>query len=168
MRSFNCIICGRDFPAALHHLHHKKPKSLGGSDSSDNLVNLDHACHNNLHLLAYMMVNSARQHEVEPTVVSIFPTDPQARKNLLEYASWVAREMSLKKEIRKDADTEIRTTLDLPARYLELIRMAGYEMPHANGKPSGVARMIRTWVAGALCHRFPQHRDEILALIRKN
>jgi len=162
-----CGICRKVHARALMHTHHIRPKSLGGSDSPSNLITLCAGCHSYLHALAYMMINSARQHEVEPTVTSIFPTDPQARRTLLEYASWVAREMSLKKEIRKDAATEIRTTLDLPARYLELIRMAGYEMPHPNGKPSGVARMIRTWVAGALCHRFPQHRDEILSLIRK-
>jgi hypothetical protein len=158
------MICRKRFPDALHHLHHKKPKSLGGTDDPSNLVNLDHACHNNLHLLAYMMANPARTHEVEPTVASIFPTDPEARRALIEYAGWVAREMALKKEIRKEASAEVRTSIDLPARYLELIRLAGYEKPHPDGRPSGVARMVRSWVARALLEKFPQHRDEIIAL----
>lgn len=167
MKTFVCEICRKTFPESLRHEHHKVPKALGGSDGPENLVSLCHADHNNLHLLAYMMINPKRSHEVEPTVVSIFPDAMESRRRLIEFSKIVAKEMALKKEIKKDPMGETRVVVELPTRYAQLLRLAGYESPAANGRPAGVARMIRQIVAKYLMHKFPTHRDEILNLFKK-
>lgn len=168
MKSFVCAICMRAFPEALAHEHHKIPKALGGTDDPKNLVTLCHSDHNNLHLIAYMLVNAKRTHEAEPTIASIFPDDIPARRRLLEFSAIVAKEMVLKKEIRKDARTELRTVVELPARYMELLRLTGYDNPRPNGKRKGVGIIIRELVAQDLCRRFPMLRDEILSLLPKS
>lgn len=168
MMAFTCAICGRTFPESLKHEHHVVPKSLGGNDSAENIKFLDHACHNNLHLIAYMLINPKRRHEAEPTIASIFPQDMMSRRRLMEYSAIVAKEMTLKKEIRKDQQAELRTVLELPSRYMELLRLAGYDSPRPNGKRKGIAIIIREMVAQDLCRRFPMLREEILALLPKN
>lgn len=163
---FVCEICQKRFPESLNHEHHKIPKSLGGSDEPQNIAQLDNACHNNLHAVAYMIVNPKRRGEIEPTLNSIFPNDPNSRKRMLILSQLVAKEMLLKKEIRKEPAAEVRTMLELPARYLELIRLAGYDQPHQNGKRAGVNRVIRQAVAEFLTRKFPMRRQEILELLK--
>jgi hypothetical protein len=111
-----------------------------------------------------MIANPKRSHEVEPTSVAIFPHDLAARKKLLEFAALVAREMVLKKEIKKKPDEEMRTVVELPGLYMELLRLAGYEMPSQLGKPAGVARVIRSTVADMLKQKFPLRREQIESL----
>jgi hypothetical protein len=151
---------------SLNHEHHKVPKSLGGSDEPKNLAQLDNACHNNLHAVAYMIVNQKRRGEIEPTLNSIFPNDINARQRMLVLSQLVAKEMMLKKETRKEPSAEVRTMLELPSRYLELIRLAGYDQPHPNGRKAGVNRIIRQAIAEFLSRKFPMKKQEILELLR--
>jgi HNH endonuclease len=167
MKSFICAICDKPFPESLKHEHHKIPKSLGGPDTPDNIAKLCSADHMHLHAVAYMLVNPKRRHEVDPTVLSIFPNDPAAIRRLLEFANLVAKEMFLKKDIRKPQNAEMRTIVELPSRYLELIRLAGIDQPHKNGRPAGVSLVIRRILCEALCRRYPRHRDEIIRLLPK-
>lgn len=168
MRSFRCEICQDIFPASLHHLHHKIPQSLGGPDTPDNLVNLCQADHQLLHTIAFMMVNSKRKHEIEPTLVSMYANNIPTQKKVIEYASYVAREMALKKEIKKDPNEETRITVELPQVYVQLLKLSGYDMPRKNGKPVGISSLLRVIIAEYLSKKFPMRRDEILALrVRK-
>ncbi len=168
MRSFVCAICEKPFPMSMRHEHHKIPKSLGGSDDPTNLVGLDHACHNNLHMIAFMAINQKRKGEIEPVVHSICGSDVGYKRRLLEYAQIVAKEIFLKKEIRKDPKGDSRQTFELPNRWVELLRLSGYDRPHRNGKPSGVARIIRGLVRDHLIRSFPRLKDEILAAEEKD
>lgn len=165
MKSFLCQICRRNFPEALRHEHHKVPKALGGRDTPDNLAELCNADHMHLHAIAYMLINPKRRHEVEPVAASIHPNDPAAIRRLLEFAQLVAREMVLRKEIRKEAGQEIRAVVELPARYMELLRLAGIDQPHKSGRAAGVSLVIRRIVADALMRRYPRERDEIIRLL---
>lgn len=167
MQTFTCEICLRIYPVALHHEHHKIPQSLGGPDTPDNIANLCQTDHQSLHTIAFMMINAKRRHEIDPTLISLYPHDGDTRRRLTEFAQLVAREMVLKKEIRKEKAEEIRTVVELPARYLELIRLAGYDMPSSTGRPAGVSRVIRNLVADALMQKFPACREEILLLRKK-
>lgn len=164
MKSFRCRICDEVFPVSLHHEHHKIPKALGGSDEPSNLVDLCQADHNLLHTIAYMLIGKNRKHEVEPTLAAMYPNNPRVQKMVLEYAGYAAREMALKKEIKKDADQEGRTVVELPQRYMELLRLAGYDLPRANGKPVGVSSLIRLILADYLSRKYPMRREEILSL----
>ena len=107
MQTFICEICQKRFPTDFLHEHHKIPKSLGGSDDKSNIAMLCHSDHNNLHTIAYAMINPKRQHNVDVLVTSIFPTDPNARGRLVNLSMLVAREMSLKKEIKKEDDAVV-------------------------------------------------------------
>jgi hypothetical protein len=155
------------YPEALHHLHHKIPKALGGSDDPTNMVNLCQTDHQLLHTLAYMLINQKRKHEVEPTLQSIYPGDLIRQKKVMEFAAYVAKEMALKKEIRKDADQESRVSVELPQLYLELLRLSGFDLPHPNGKPRGVSSLLRVIIAEFLSRKFPMRRDQILSLRKR-
>jgi len=167
MQTFTCEICRRVYPVALHHEHHKIPQSLGGPDTPENLASLCQTDHQSLHTIAFMMVNPKRTHEIDPTLISLYPKEAEVRRRLTEFAQLVAREMVLKKEIRKEKSEEIRTVIELPARYLELIKLAGYEMPSSTGRPAGVSRVVRNMVADALAQKFPRCKEEILSLKKK-
>lgn len=167
MKTFRCEVCLKPFPESLKHEHHKIPKSLGGRDTPENMAKLCNADHMHLHAIAYMMINPKRKAEIEPTVRAIFGPDTGAIRRLMELSQQVAKEMFLKKEIRKDAAAEIRTVVELPGRWLELLRLAGYDQPHRSGKPAGVGLVIRRIVADALIRKYPRHSDEIIRLIPK-
>lgn len=165
MKLFRCEICQKQFPESLKHEHHKVPKALGGPDTPANMAALCNADHMHLHAIAHMLVNPRRRHEVDPTVHAIFPQDPHAIRRLLEFANLVAKEMFLRKDIRKPTGAELRTIVELPSRYLELLRLAGIDQPHRNGRPAGVSLVIRRILCDALCRRYPRHRDEIIRLL---
>jgi hypothetical protein len=162
VEGFNCQICRLPYPESLKHEHHKKPKALGGSDDSANRADLCHTCHNNLHLLAYILLNPKRKQELEPTLNSIFPGKPELQREILAYSKFVAMEMALKKETKKEPDQEVRAVIELPARYMELLRLAGIDSPHINGKRRGVHLMIRKFVAEGLAAKFPLLKAEIV------
>lgn len=152
---------------SLHHEHHKIPKSLGGSDAPNNLVDLCQTDHQLLHTVAYMLVNQNRKHEIEPTISAMYPSEPNTQRLVLEYANYVAREMALKKEIKKNQDQEARIVVELPQLYMELLRMSGYELPRKNGKPLGVSTLVRLIIADFLCKKFLNRREAILSLRKK-
>jgi hypothetical protein len=164
MRMFLCEICRDTVPESLHHAHHKIPKALGGPDTAENRADLCSSCHQNLHTIAYMIINEKRRAEIEPTVISIFPTSLECRKKLMEFAQLVAKEMFLKKETKKAFDEEMRTVLELPGLYMELIKLSGYDMPTATGRPAGVSRVVRNWIADQLIKKFPLKARQIEAV----
>lgn len=168
MKTFRCEVCLKTFPESLKHEHHKTPKSLGGSDRPENIALLCNADHMHLHAISYMMINPRRKAEVEPTVRAIYGQDTGAIRRCLALAQLVAKEMFLKKEIRKEPSSEVRTVVELPSRYMELLRLSGYDQPHTRtGRPTGVSTMIRRMIAEALLKRYPRNRDEILKLLPK-
>jgi hypothetical protein len=167
LKTFSCAICSQNFPEALKDEHHKIPQSLGGPDTPDNLVALCKGDHQALHMIAYMILNTERRNEIDPTVMSLHPKNNAAQTKLKEYAAYAAKEMFLKKEIKKDQAEEIRTVVELPHLYLELLRMDGYNHPHANGKPRGVSPLIRWIVADYLAKKFPMKRDAVQKVKRK-
>lgn len=167
MQSFVCAICQGSYPEALHHEHHKIPKSLGGPDTPDNLVGLCQTDHQLLHSISYMLTNPKRKHEVEPTLASVYPNKIAIQRRVIEFASLVAREMLLKKEIKKEEDAETRITVEIPNLYVQLLRLAGYDNPHKNGRPLGNGSLVRQVIADYLSRKFPMRRDEILALRKK-
>jgi hypothetical protein len=161
MEAFTCAIDGQQYPVALLNEHHIVPKSLGGTDQLSNIAPICSGCHQSLHAIAYMLNNPNRSQEIEATTISLFPRDADARAKMLRFASLVAKEMRMRKETRKDPGEMVRVTMDLPARFLELLRLYGYEMPHKNGKPSGIAAVIRHAITDQLSRKFPLLKNEI-------
>lgn len=162
MQAFACEICADPYPVSLLNEHHKKPQALGGTDHPSNIAKLCAGCHQALHSIAHMMVNPKRRHEIDAAAVALFPQDQNARTRLLRLASLVARELVLKKEIRKPPREELKIMVTLPSRYLELIKQAGMDMPNRHGRRAGVSRVLRHVVAEFLMRKFPAHRAEVM------
>lgn len=165
MDSFTCEICARQYPESLLNRHHKTPQALGGPDTPENLADLCSGCHQSLHSVAFILANPKRREELEPTVSSLFPNQPEPRRKLLFLAGLVAKEMGLRREIRRDPTEEVRIVVSLPTKYVQLLRLAGYDLQNQRG-PSGVARVIRACVADFLSRKFPTQRADIQTLFK--
>ena len=149
------------------HVHHKIPQSLGGLDTPENLVELCNGCHLNLHQIAYMFANPRRHQEVEPTAISIFPDNYAARKRLLELAGLVAREMALKRETKKELDDDVRTVVELPMLYKQLLKLLSFQRLNSLGKPMGLGNLVKNIVADELKRHFPLKSAEIDRMRKK-
>ena len=105
------------------HKHHKVPKSLGGSDLPDNLVNLCSGCHADMHTLARMMRNPKRVGEVRSAVQSMFPQgDIQGR--CVELANLANRSTVMSAEQQAvDKDREIAVGLKLNKPYRDALQL---------------------------------------------
>ncbi len=105
------------------HKHHKVPKSLGGSDLPDNLLELCSGCHSDMHTLARMMRNPKRVGEVRSAVQSMFPQgDMQAR--CVELANLANRSTVMSADQKAlDADREIGIGLKLKKPYRDALQL---------------------------------------------
>lgn len=167
METFRCEICQKSYPISLMDEHHRIPKALGGPDTPANIAKLYKGCHQNLHTVAYILINPKRKAELDATLFSIFPTDEGARRRLLGFAVQVAKEMSLKKETKKKASDLQRTVIEFPGAFMELIHLSGYDMAHKGGKKAGVSWVVRQAVAEFLIRKFPMKKDLILTELHR-
>ena len=105
------------------HKHHKVPKSLGGSDLPDNLLDLCSGCHADMHTLARMMRNPKRVGEVRSAVQSMFPQgDVQSR--CVELANLANRSTVMSAEQKAlDEDREIGIGLKLKKPYRDALQL---------------------------------------------
>ncbi len=123
MGSFVCYICHAHKSLDFVHKHHKVPKSLGGSDLPDNLLDLCSGCHADMHTLARMMRNPKRVGEVRSAVQSMFPQgDVQSR--CVELANLANRSTVMSAEQKAlDADREIGIGLKLKKPYRDALQL---------------------------------------------
>ena len=123
MDSFVCYICHAQKTRDFVHKHHKVPKSLGGSDLPDNLLDLCSGCHADTHTLARMMRNPKRVGEVRSAVQSMFPQgDMQAR--CVELANLANRSTVMSADQKAlDADREIGIGLKLKKPYRDALQL---------------------------------------------
>jgi hypothetical protein len=120
---FVCYICHAQKSVDFVHKHHKVPKSLGGSDLPDNLLELCSGCHADMHTLARMMRNPKRVGEVRSAVQSMFPQgDVQAR--CVELANLANRSTVMSAGQKAlDADREIGVGLKLKKPYRDALQL---------------------------------------------
>jgi len=103
--------------------HHKVPKSLGGADTSDNLLTLCSGDHQDLHVIARMMRNPKRVGEVRTALQSKFPQGG-AQSRCLELAQLVIRSQVMSAEqVETDADREIQVGLKLTKPYRDALQL---------------------------------------------
>lgn len=123
MGSFTCYICRAQKTTDFVHKHHKVPKSLGGSDLPDNLLDLCSGCHADMHTLARMMRNPKRVGEVRSAVQSMFPQgDVQTR--CIELANLANRSTVMSAEQKAlDEDREIGVGLKLKKPYRDALQL---------------------------------------------
>ena len=120
---FTCYICGADKPNDFRNMHHKVPKSLGGTDANDNLVALCQGCHHGLHAVARMMRNPKRAGEVRTVVQAEYP-DSLSQSRCLELAQLECRSKVLNREkVAADTEREIGVKLKLKKPYRDALQL---------------------------------------------
>jgi len=99
MEIFICGCCSKKLPTLHRHIHHKIPRSLGGKDTQDNLIEICPDCHDALHAIAYrLMDNKTSRTQIIDSIVLIYPSNKKAQDTCLELALNVRNAMILGKE----------------------------------------------------------------------
>lgn len=99
-----CDICGTFLTTLNKHTHHITPRSMGGKDDKDNLIDICSGCHDLLHRVAYtMMSRKASPSKVRDTVTMILGNDDRAFNKLVKYASQV-RDAAIFEKTNKEQD----------------------------------------------------------------
>lgn len=120
---FQCYICLAEKPMDFVNKHHKVPKSLGGSDGPDNLVELCSGCHQDMHVLARMLRNPKRVGEVRSSLQQMHPSGA-AQTRCLDLARLVVESALLSKEqVAADTEREIRVGLKLKRPYRDALQL---------------------------------------------
>lgn len=126
MDIFVCGCCANKFPTIHKNTHHKMPRSLGGKDTPDNLVELCPSCHDALHAIAYKMLSK----KISPTQISdslalIFLNNRKAQDICLGLATNVRNAQILVNEegLSPDHLVQIGTTL---RKYFKPLIMSRY------------------------------------------
>ncbi len=121
--TFVCWICHGEHPLDFVNRHHKVPKSLGGADTPDNLLNLCSGCHQDMHVVARMMKNQKKVGNVKGALQSKFPqAATQAR--CMELAALVNRSSVMSAEqVVADASREIAVGLKLTKPYRDALQL---------------------------------------------
>ncbi len=120
---FTCYICETQAPIDFVNEHHKVPKSLGGRDTKDNLVQLCAGCHQNMHTIARMMRNPKRAGEVRSSLHVMFPGGKEQQR-CVELANLVIRSQVTKREqAETDEEREIRVNLKLTRPYRDALQL---------------------------------------------
>jgi hypothetical protein len=100
---FQCYVCEEKFPSIHKHTHHKIPRSLGGKDTPDNLVELCPQCHDLLHNVAYKLISKKYNASfLEDMVKMVYKTNTGAVKRSFELAFLVRDELIQAKESEKN------------------------------------------------------------------
>ncbi len=103
--------------------HHKVPKSLGGTDAKDNLVELCPGCHQEMHVIARMMRNPKRAGEVRTALQLAFP-GPHAQSRCVELAQLECRSKVLNRQkVEADEEREIGVGLKLKRPYRDALQL---------------------------------------------
>lgn len=122
MYLFKCDVCLDSFPNIHLHVHHKIPKSLGGTDNASNLANLCPQCHDLLHNVAYKL-NSRKVSEtmLEDMVAVVYDRDLNKIRRCFELAKLVRDELVKSKESIKDPNDYAEITIKLRLKHKRLI-----------------------------------------------
>lgn len=120
--TFKCEVCADVCPSIHQHIHHKVPKSLGGTDDPSNLANLCPQCHNLLHNIAYKLVSKKVSITMlEDMAAIVYEQDLTKVKKCLELAMLVRDEIIKSKEVDKDPNEYTEITIKLKLKHKKLI-----------------------------------------------
>lgn len=146
---FTCYICSAEKPLDFVNKHHKVPKSLGGRDTRDNLIELCPGCHQEMHVIARMMRNPKRVGEVRTALQTTFP-GPVAQSRCVELAQLECRSKVLKRaEVDADVEREIAVGLKLKKPYRDALQLI------ARDRKMSMANYARKIMEGHIKSVFP-------------
>lgn len=121
---FTCYICDTKAPIDFVNKHHKVPKSVGGRDTPDNLIELCPGCHQNMHVIARMMRNPKRVGEVKTALNTMFP-GPKVQQRCMELAHLVIKGKVMASSDREapDPDKDVKIGLTLRKSYRDALQL---------------------------------------------
>jgi hypothetical protein len=139
-----CYVCQRPVPLALINSHHVHPKESGGSDSKENLCNLDAACHQNLHRLAEFLQKG--KGGAAEDVARQFYKSPQAVQRILLLASRVIQCQTVfnervPKSLRESTSTKT-ISLELPSTDYQQLACYAAEQKDSEGASLTVPKYV--------------------------
>lgn len=119
---FKCGICSDDFPNIHMHIHHKTPKSLGGTDDASNLIRICPMCHDLLHNTAYKLISKkVSETMLEDMVSLVYDHDLNKVRKCFELARIVRDEIIKSKEETKNQNDYTELTIKIKIRHKSLI-----------------------------------------------
>lgn len=122
MHIFQCYGCRKQFPNIHQHIHHKIPRTLGGKDTPDNLLNLCPQCHDLLHNVAYKMMNKKYTMTTLLDMVKLtYDGDQGSVNRCMELASLVRDEMLKNKESGKSTTEFVEQTITIRSKHKQLL-----------------------------------------------
>ncbi len=120
--TFKCDVCSDPFPSIHRHVHHKVPKSLGGTDDPSNLANLCPQCHDLLHNVAYKLVSrKVPLTMLEDQVAIVYDMNQEKIRKSFELAFLVRDEIIKSKEVERDPNEYTELTIKIKIRHKKLI-----------------------------------------------
>ncbi len=126
MSTFRCGCCGEIGSNLSKHVHHKKPRALGGTDHSTNLIDLCPNCHDALHNAAYKLANP--KHSASKTkdqIAIIYKDNLRAAQTCWELALLVRDEMLKSSDDGHDPNSLVSVSTTLRAEHkIDLARVA--------------------------------------------
>jgi hypothetical protein len=126
---FQCGCCGETLPRMHMHTHHKIPRSVGGPDTRENLIDLCPGCHDALHNAAYKMLKKGVSHgQVVDALTIIYKENRKALDLCLKLATNVRDAMIKSAEAGIDPDQLVNVTTTLRKRYKDLLALKCKEM----------------------------------------
>jgi hypothetical protein len=88
MEIFFCGCCSIKYPTLHRHVHHKKPRALGGKDTEDNLIEICPSCHDTIHAIAKrMMSKNVSPTQIIDSLALIYINNKKAQETCLELAT---------------------------------------------------------------------------------
>lgn len=120
--SFHCWCCREIFPSLHRHVHHKVPRSVGGPDTPENLVELCPGCHDALHNVAYKLLSpKISQAQIQDQLLLLYKDNSQAQKTCFELAKHVRNSILVERESGKDPDQLVSLSTSIRKRHKDLI-----------------------------------------------
>jgi len=119
---FTCGVCRNIYPTIHRNIHHIKPRSVGGPDTLDNLIDLCPSCHDALHSIAHKLLNKKYS---ESTVIDsiglIYKEDLDARRMCYKLAKNVRDALIKSKESALDPDQLVQISAVIKKRHKQYI-----------------------------------------------
>lgn len=146
---FKCDVCIGEFPNIHLHIHHKVPRSLGGTDDPSNLANLCPQCHDLLHNVAYKLTSKkVSETMLEDMVSLVYENDLNKVRRCFELAKLVRDELVKSKETAKDPNEYAEITIKLKIKHKRLIH------EWAKGCNLSLERFVRSILLKAISDKY--------------
>jgi Tfp pilus assembly major pilin PilA len=129
MEIFICGCCSKQYPSIHKNTHHKQPRSLGGKDNLDNLIELCPHCHDGLHAIAHKLLSKySNQVQITDALSLMFPDNKKAQNICLDLALKVRNATIHDRENGSDPNQLVMISTNIRKQYKSMIAQRASEM----------------------------------------